>query len=1008
MGARGQGKARHGRCIEAHSLHFLSVHFFKRKMLSRVAKRAAIRRRNQVFGLAARCSVSTVFKAQDTFTRRHIGPQESDVEAMLKVVGAPSLDGLTNKVVPDPIKFEGALWEEPAMSESELLADLKSLGGQNKFNYKSFIGQGYYGTKVPSVVVRNLLESPGWYTSYTPYQAEIAQGRLESLLNYQTMVMDLTGLPVANASLLDEATAVGETIGMALTQAKFKKNKFFIDSRMHPQTIAVAQTRADGMGAELVIGEWEKLDNFGDYAGVAVQYPDTNGAVNDYTDFFAKAKAAKSLTVCATDLLALCSLKPPGEMGAEVAVGSAQRFGVPLGYGGPHAAFLSCVDSLKRIIPGRIIGISKDVHGDPALRMALQTREQHIKREKATSNICTAQALLANMAAMYAVYHGPEGLKNISSEAHIKAKALAVGMAELGHTVVHSSFFDTVSIELKSMSADAYMKKAVDKGYNVRKLSDTTIAIALDETADDADMQALLECAGGAMALPELRAKAEAMDATAGLGRTSSFLTHPVFNTYQCEMEMQRYIYRLERKDLALNTAMIPLGSCTMKLNAASQMLPISWPEFGNLHPFVPVEQAAGYQEMFARLQKKLEIITGFDAVSLQPNAGSQGEYAGLRCIMEYHKSRGETQRNVCLIPISAHGTNPASAAMSKMKIVIVQCDAKGNVDMVDLKAKAEEHSHDLAAIMITYPSTHGVFEATIKEITKLIHDNGGQVYLDGANMNAQVGLCRPGDMGADVCHLNLHKTFAIPHGGGGPGMGPIGVKSQLAPFLPGHPTIKTGGETPFGTVSAGPWGSPSILPISYAYIEMLGPEGVRRSTQVAILAANYLRMKLKGAYPVLYTSENGFCAHEFILDLRPLKAKAGIEAEDVAKRLMDYGFHAPTMSFPVAGTLMIEPTESESLFELDRFAEAMLMIREEIREVEEGKADRTNNVLHNAPHTSKLLVGEWDYPYSREKAVFPTPWLRDNKYWPTVGRIDNVFGDRNFACSCAPVESYA
>jgi len=949
---------------------------------------------------------ASTFPSVDTFARRHIGPQEKEIESMLKVVGFPTLDSLTDKVVPANIQLKGKLWDEAPLSESELLADLKKLGSMNK-QFRTFFGQGYYGTKVPSVVVRNLLESPGWYTSYTPYQAEIAQGRLESLLNYQTMVCDLTGLPVANASLLDEGTAVGETIGIALTHGKFKKTKFFIDSRAHPQTIAVAQTRAVGLNAELVVSEWEKVTDFSQYCGVCVQYPDTTGALHDFTDFFAKAKKAGALTICATDLLALTHVKTPGELGAEVAVGSAQRFGVPLGYGGPHAAFLTCIDGLKRIIPGRIIGVSKDVHGNPALRMALQTREQHIKREKATSNICTAQALLANMAAMYGVYHGPEGLKKIASEANVKAKALAAGFTALGHKVLHTSYFDTIAVELKSMTADEYLAKAVAQGYNVRKLSATTISVAFDETTEDADLEVLLEVAGGKVHLPDLRKKAEATNTFGKLTRTSKFLQHPVFNTYHCEMEMQRYIYRLERKDLALNTAMIPLGSCTMKLNAASEMLPISWPEFGNIHPFVPVDQAAGYQEMFRRLIDKLCIITGFDALTLQPNAGSQGEYSGLRCIMAYHASRGDHNRNVCLIPISAHGTNPASAAMSRMKIVIVQCDDRGDVDVADLKAKAEKHSKELACLMVTYPSTHGVFEDTIKDICSIIHSHGGQVYLDGANMNAQVGLCRPGDIGADVCHLNLHKTFAIPHGGGGPGMGPIGVKKHLAPFLPGHPTIHTGGEHSFGTVSAAPWGSPSILPISYAYIQMLGAEGCRKSTQVAILAANYLREKLKDAYPVLFTSHGGLNAHEFILDLRPFKKDSGIEAEDVAKRLMDYGFHAPTMSFPVPGTLMIEPTESESLFEIDRFAEAMLLIREEIREIEQGKAERDNNVLHNAPHTAKMLVGEWPYPYSREKAVFPTPWLRENKYWPTVGRIDNVYGDRNFACSCAPVESY-
>eukprot|EP00906_Rhabdomonas_costata_P034221 RCo048177 len=961
---------------------------------------------------------------QDTFVRRHIGPQDGELSEMLKTLGHSSLESFTEAVVPKHLAFKKELWTDPPKTESELLEELQALGRQNKV-VKSFIGLGYYGTKTPSVIIRNMLESPGWYTAYTPYQAEIAQGRLESMLNFQTMVEDLTGLPVANASLLDEGTAAGETVGVAVAFSKHKCTKYFIDRRCHPQTIECVRTRAQGLGVQVVVGDYLtfKFEEHPGLGGVCVQYPDTTGEVRDYAAFFAKAKQTKALCVVVTDLLALCLLKPPGEFGADLAVGSTQRFGVPPGFGGPHAAFLACADPLKRLIPGRIIGVSRDAQGNTAFRMALQTREQHIKREKATSNICTSQALLANMAAMYAVYHGPKGLKGIATQVHTLAKTLAEGLRACGHTVVSKVFFDTIEVKLQGISADEYIARCLSRGYNLRQLSEDSVAIALDETACENDVGHLLEAAGAkptcevsvgcgcTMAVPaktaENAAKAAQADILAAFSRTTPYLTHPVFNSYHCEMEMQRYLYRLERRDLGLNTAMIPLGSCTMKLTGASTILPITWKEFGSLHPFVPADQATGYRKLIAKLEERLCAITGFQACSMQSNSGAQGEYNGLRCIMAYHRSRGDTKRNVCLIPISAHGTNPASAVMAAMKLVVVKCDASGNVDLADLKARAEEHRDSLACLMITYPSTHGVYEDAISDICAIVHANGGQVYMDGANLNAQAGVMRPAELGADVCHINLHKTFAIPHGGGGPGMGPICCKAHLAPFLPHHVVVPgVGGAKAYGQVSAAPWGSASILPISYAYIEMMGAEGIRRATQISVLNANYLARRLSVQYKVLYTN-GGHCAHEFILDVRPFKT-VGVEAEDIAKRLMDYNFHAPTLSFPVPGTLMIEPTESESKFELDRFVEALLLIREEIREVEEGKADRFNNVLKNAPHTARVLAGDWTYPYSRQKAVFPTRYVMENKYWPSVGRIDNTFGDRNFFCCIPDMETYS
>jgi glycine dehydrogenase len=1031
----------------------------------------------------------------DTFVRRHLGPQEAEVEAMLEVLGVPSLDALVDETVPASIRLGrplalAGLPEDREIGEHEVLQALRGLASQNQV-FRSYLGMGYHGCIVPAVIQRNVLQNPGWYTQYTPYQAEISQGRLEALLTFQTMVEDLTGLPIANASLLDEATAAAEAMHMchALAPAgpRGERQVFLASSSCHPQTLAVVRTRAEATGVEvrvLPLGGDSALEGveLGDVFGVLLQYPTTDGRVLDYGPLAARAHAAGALVVVAADLLALTLLRPPGEFGADVAVGSSQRFGVPLGYGGPHAAFLATREEYKRQLPGRIIGVSRDAHGNVAYRMAMQTREQHIRREKATSNICTAQALLAVMAAMYAVYHGPAGLEAIARRVHALAATLAAGLRRLGYGTPTEPFFDTVRVELGGSPAgraDSVVAAAAARRINLRRLGDTAVGVALDETTTAGDVAELLAVFAGVAhdaidaigaigaidpigaigangghaanaAQPETGPGLEIPpDAAASPGfaaphgRTSAYLTHPVFHRYHTEHEMLRFLRRLESRDLSLTTSMIPLGSCTMKLNASTEMAPVTWPEFADLHPFAPREQALGYQVLFSTLESWLCEITGFAAASLQPNSGAQGELAGLMTIRAYLRSRragrateGDgshaaepPQRDVCLIPVSAHGTNPASATMAGLKVVPVACDAAGNVELSDLEAKAAAHRDRLAAIMVTYPSTHGVFEQGIRELCEIVHRHGGQVYMDGANMNAMVGLCRPGDIGADVCHLNLHKTFCIPHGGGGPGMGPICVAPHLAPFLPGDPlgavtgTEAAAGGAPagdgggsggvgsgasfgaIGPVAAAPWGSAGILPISWVYIALMGARGLTRATAVAILNANYMAARLRPHFPVLFSGAGGRVAHEYILDLRPFKASAGVEAEDVAKRLMDYGFHAPTMSFPVAGTLMIEPTESESKAELDRFCDALIAIREEIRAIEEGRADRRDNPLHGAPHTAREAAGDtWSHAYGREQAAFPAPWVREHKFWPAVGRIDNVWGDRNLFCSCPPM----
>jgi glycine dehydrogenase len=935
---------------------------------------------------------------------------------MLAAVGVGSLSELVRETVPASIFRDAplALAGLPAdreLGEQELLAQLRGIVGRNRI-CRSFLGMGYHGCLTPGVIQRNVLENPSWYTQYTPYQAEISQGRLEALLNFQTLVADLTALPVANASLLDEGTAAAEAMHLCYTLASGKKSVFFVAEDCHPQTIAVVQTRAEAIGVEVRVGDPAAVDfAAGDLCGVLIQYPATDGRVVDPSSLAERAHAAGALVVAAVDLLALTLLRPPGEFGADIAVGSAQRFGVPMGFGGPHAAFLATRDEYKRQLPGRIIGVSRDRRGKTALRMAMQTREQHIRREKATSNICTAQVLLAIMASLYAVYHGPEGLKAIARRVHALAAALGVGLRHLGYAVGREPFFDTLRVGTGERTAADLVAAAEARGINLRCLGERAVGIALDEATTAADVDELLEIFGGEKA-SGLSAEALASGADLGFpaphGRRSAFLTHPVFNAFHTEHEMLRYIKRLEARDLSLATSMIPLGSCTMKLNATSEMVPVTWPEIGGLHPFAPASQTVGYQELFKSLESWLNEITGFAACSLQPNAGSQGEYTGLMVIRAYHHARGDRHRDVCLIPVSAHGTNPASAVMAGLKVVVVACDDGGNVDLADLRAKAEANRDRLAGLMVTYPSTHGVFEPGIRDICRIVHEHGGQVYLDGANMNAQVGLCRPGDYGADVCHLNLHKTFCIPHGGGGPGMGPICVAPHLAPFLPGHPVVPTGGAEAIGPVSAAPWGSASILPISWVYIALMGGAGLTRATETAILNANYMAARLREHYPVLYTGGHGRVAHEFILDLRPFKTTAGVEAEDVAKRLMDFSFHAPTMSFPVAGTLMIEPTESESKAELDRFCDAMIRIREEIRAIEQGTMDRQDNPLKNAPHTADDVTADaWDHPYGREQAVFPAPWVRERKFWPYVNRVDNPWGDRNLTCTCPPLEAY-
>ncbi|MFY1017762.1 aminomethyl-transferring glycine dehydrogenase [Ectopseudomonas khazarica] len=946
----------------------------------------------------------TKLDTQNEFIARHIGPRDADTAAMLQLLGYDSVDALTDSVIPESIKGTSILGEQPGLSEADALAKIKAIAARNQ-QFKNFIGQGYYGTHTPSPILRNLLENPAWYTAYTPYQPEISQGRLEALLNFQTLISDLTGMQIANASLLDEATAAAEAMTFCKRLSKNKaSNTFFASQHCHPQTLDVLRTRAEPLGIEVEVGDEAAISDASAYFGALLQYPASNGDIFDYRALVERFHAAGALVAVAADLLALTLLTPPGEFGADVALGSAQRFGVPLGFGGPHAAYFATRDAFKRDMPGRLVGMSVDRFGKPALRLAMQTREQHIRREKATSNICTAQVLLANIASMYAVYHGPKGLTEIAQRVHSFTAILALGLTKLGHSVEQQHFFDTLSIKTGAKTAELHAK-ARAAGINLREIDAERLGLSLDETTDQAAVEALLALFAGEQAAPAVSDLAAqiASRLPEGLLRQSAILAHEVFNRYHSETELMRYLRKLADKDLALDRSMIPLGSCTMKLNAASEMIPVTWPEFGNLHPFAPVEQPAGYSQLTSELEAMLCAATGYDAVSLQPNAGSQGEYAGLLAIRAYHLSRGDDQRDICLIPQSAHGTNPATASMAGMRVVVTACDARGNVDIADLKAKAEEHKDRLAAIMITYPSTHGVFEEGIREICQIIHDNGGQVYIDGANMNAMVGLCAPGQFGGDVSHLNLHKTFCIPHGGGGPGVGPIGVKSHLAPFLPGHANM----ARKEGAVSAAPFGSASILPITWMYITMMGGNGLKRASQMAILNANYIARRLEEHYPVLYSGEGGLVAHECILDIRPLKDTSGITVDDVAKRLIDFGFHAPTMSFPVAGTLMIEPTESESKEELDRFCDAMIAIREEIRAVEQGRLDKDDNPLKNAPHTALELVGDWHHAYSREQAVYPLASLIEAKYWPPVGRVDNVYGDRNLVCACPSIEAY-
>lgn len=949
-----------------------------------------------------------------SFANRHNGPDASQVEKMLQLIGVKSTDELIRKVVPSQILLTESLDIPPAKSESDFLLELRKTASLNKV-FKTYIGQGYYNTITPGVILRNIFENPGWYTAYTPYQAEIAQGRMEALINFQTVISDLTGLPLANASLLDEGTAAAEAMSMfyhTRSKERQKATKFFVAADCFSQTIDVLKNRSTPIGIELVIGDSDSFIPSEDYFGALLQYPNARGEIKNYKSFVEACHHKEMAVVVAADLLSLCILTPPGEWGADAVVGSSQRFGVPLGYGGPHAAFFATQENYKRDIPGRIIGMSVDAHGKPALRMALQTREQHIRRDKATSNICTAQVLLAVMAGMYAVYHGPSGLRSIALQVHQRATSLATGLKKLGYTIEHEHFFDTITVNANGQIAAIELEALrAEMNFNYR---DGFVGISVDETTSLDDITAIIQVFAAATGY---NYKKNGVDNTSSATfienqpfmRKSLYLTHQVFNSHHSETGMLRYIKKLENKDLSLNHSMIPLGSCTMKLNATTEMMPLSWPEFSSIHPFAPVNQVEGYQKMIAELENFLGVITGFSGVSLQPNSGAQGEYAGLMVIHAYHKDKGESHRDVVLIPSSAHGTNPASAVMAGLKVVVVKCDVNGNIDVPDLKEKAEKYKANLSSLMVTYPSTHGVYEESIQDITKIIHDNGGQVYMDGANMNAQVGLTNPYTIGADVCHLNLHKTFAIPHGGGGPGMGPICVAGHLMSYLPSHAVVKTGGEKGTHAVSAAPWGSASILLISYAYIKMLGNDGVRDATVMAILNANYIKSRLEKYYPVLYKGKNGFCAHEMILDCRHFKSAAGIEVTDIAKRLMDYGFHAPTVSFPVAGTLMIEPTESESLDELDRFCEAMIAIRKEIEEIENGTVPRADNALINAPHiASEVTADNWKHAYSRQKAVFPLPWVAENKFWPSVKRVDNAFGDRNLICTCPAVAVYA
>jgi glycine dehydrogenase len=944
--------------------------------------------------------------AADSFVNRHVGPDAKDLREILEIIGYESLDALAEAAVPEKIRFRRKLNLPEPQTEFEVLRRLRTIAAKNAVA-KSYIGLGYHGCITPPPIQRNILENPNWYTSYTPYQAEIAQGRLEALLNFQTMIADLTGLEIANASLLDEGTAAAEAMSMAFAvRNDSHTRRFFVSDGCHPQTIAVVETRARPLGIEVVVGNDEAWDFNDRVFGALLQYPTTDGRICDHEPFIRRLHEQGALAVVAADLLSLTLLVPPGEFGADICVGSSQRFGVPVGFGGPHAAFIATRDQFKRHLPGRLIGVSKDAAGRPAYRLALQTREQHIRRDKATSNICTAQVLLAVIAASYAVYHGPSGLKQIAESIGQRTGVLAAALQQLGYGISRGPRFDTLRFD-PGKDRDAILARAHERLINFRLYRDGTIGVALDETVSDDDLQELIEVVAGD------RSATVSAVSVAGIEqmpdkfvRRSDYLRHPVFNTHHSETELMRYLHRLESRDLSLTTSMIPLGSCTMKLNAAAEMFPVTWPEFGQIHPFAPESQTVGYREMIAELESWLAEMTGFAAVTIQPNAGSQGEYAGLLAIREFHRKNGQAQRNVCLIPTSAHGTNPASAAMAGFRVVAVQCDSDGNIDVTDLRMKTEEHAEALAVLMVTYPSTHGVFEEGIVEICDIVHRAGGQVYMDGANMNAQLGLCRPADFGADVCHLNLHKTFCIPHGGGGPGVGPIGVKAHLADFLPSHPLVDLKREFGIGPISAAPYGSASILPISWTYISMMGADGLTHATEVAIANANYIAAQLSKYYPVLFKGKNGLVAHECIIDLRQFKKSAGVEVEDVAKRLIDYGYHAPTMSWPVPGTMMIEPTESESKAELDRFCDAMISIYGEIRAIETGEADREDNVLKRSPHTAQDLLSEnWDRSYSRESAAYPAPWTREHKFWPVVGRIDNVYGDRNLFCSCVPVE---
>ena len=941
--------------------------------------------------------MSSTLPPLDAFANRHIGPSADDITAMLAEVNAESMDALIADAVPAAIRSSRPLDIPAALDEDTALQVMAAMAAKNVVA-RSYLGFGYHDTITPPVILRNILENPGWYTAYTPYQAEISQGRLEALLNYQTMIQDLTGLDIANASMLDEATAAAEAMTMSHRVTRGKLNRYLVDAACHPQTIAVMQTRADPLGIELVIKPLSDFDLETPFFGALVQYPGTDGSIPDFRHIAEAAHGHKGLLTVATDLLALTLLEAPGALGADIAVGNSQRLGVPLGYGGPHAAFMATREKHKRQMPGRIIGVSRDRHGHLALRMALQTREQHIRRDRATSNICTAQVLLAVCAGMYAVWHGPEGLTRIARRIHTYTRRLAAAATAAGHTLVHTEYFDTLRINVGG-ARDSILAKAAEKTINLRAFSATDIVIALDERFGDADLADLAEILGGTTPAAE-----DDSGLPASLSRETPFLTHPTFHRFRSETEMLRYLHSLETKDLSLTTAMIPLGSCTMKLNATTEMIPVTWRNFGGIHPFAPTSQAQGYREMFDDLEQWLAEITGFHSVSLQPNAGSQGEYAGLLTIRRHLQGTGEGHRNICLIPTSAHGTNPASAIMAGMKVVAVACDDQGNIDVEDLRAKAESHADQLAALMVTYPSTHGVFEEAIRDICSIVHDHGGQVYMDGANLNAIVGLCRPGELGADVCHLNLHKTFCIPHGGGGPGMGPIGVAEHLTPYLPSHPLVDMGTDQSLGPVSAAPWGSPSILPITWAYIAMMGGDGLTDASKVAILNANYIAKRLEGHFQVLYTGAKGRVAHECILDCRGFKTDSGIQAADIAKRLMDYGFHAPTMSWPVIGTLMVEPTESESKAEIDRFCDAMIAISGEIRAIASGEADAEDNVLRNAPHTAREVGGdEWSHPYPRSQAAWPAQGPRDHKYWPTVGRVDDAYGDRNLVCACPP-----